>query len=81
MVEHFAAFVAVSALVIVTPGPDMALVARNALRGGRRGAIATAVGIVSGLAAWTHLQAARPSQPPPPTIRQEWRRAASQSTT
>jgi threonine/homoserine/homoserine lactone efflux protein len=53
VVEHFAAFLAVSALVIVAPGPDMALVARNALRGGRRSAIATAVGIVSGLAVWT----------------------------
>ena len=53
MVENLGSFVAVSALVIVAPGPDMALVARNALRGGRRSAIATAVGIVSGLAAWT----------------------------
>jgi threonine/homoserine/homoserine lactone efflux protein len=53
VVAHLGSFVAVSALLIVVPGPDMALVARNALRGGRRGAVCTAVGIVSGLAAWT----------------------------
>jgi threonine/homoserine/homoserine lactone efflux protein len=50
---HVAAFLAVSALVIVVPGPDMALVARNALRGGRRGGIATGIGVVSGLATWS----------------------------
>jgi threonine/homoserine/homoserine lactone efflux protein len=46
-------FLAISALLIVAPGPDMALVARNALRGGRRSGIATAVGVASGLVVWT----------------------------
>jgi threonine/homoserine/homoserine lactone efflux protein len=46
-------FLAISALLIVIPGPDMALVARNALRGGRRSGIATALGVFSGLIVWT----------------------------
>jgi threonine/homoserine/homoserine lactone efflux protein len=46
-------FVTVSVILIVAPGPDMALVARNALRGGRRSGIATAVGVASGLVVWT----------------------------
>jgi threonine/homoserine/homoserine lactone efflux protein len=46
-------FLAVSALLIVIPGPDMALVARNSLRGGRRSGIATGVGVFSGLVVWT----------------------------
>ena len=46
-------FLAVSAVVIVAPGPDMALVGRNALLGGRRVAVSTAVGVVLGLAVWS----------------------------
>jgi RhtB (resistance to homoserine/threonine) family protein len=46
-------FLAISALLIVIPGPDMALVARNSLRGGRRSGIATALGVFSGLVLWT----------------------------
>lgn len=46
------AFVAVAALVIVTPGQDTALTIRNTLTGGRRGGIATAVGVSSGQAVW-----------------------------
>lgn len=53
MFDHLGGFLAISALLIVAPGPDMALVARNALRGGRRSGIATGVGVVSGLAVWT----------------------------
>lgn len=49
MVNQFAAFAGVAVLLIITPGPDMALVLRNALIGGRRSAIFTAFGVVSGL--------------------------------
>ena len=49
---RFAAFVGVSAFLIVTPGPDMALVTRNALAGGRRAAAFTAVGVGLGILAW-----------------------------
>ncbi len=46
-------FLAISALLIVAPGPDMVLVARNTLRGGRRSGIATGVGVTLGLVLWT----------------------------
>jgi threonine/homoserine/homoserine lactone efflux protein len=48
-----AAFVAVSAVVICTPGQDTALTIRNTLSGGRRNGIATAVGVALGQAIWT----------------------------
>jgi threonine/homoserine/homoserine lactone efflux protein len=47
------AFVAVGAVVIVTPGPDTALTIRNALLGGRRSAAGTALGVAVGQATWT----------------------------
>jgi threonine/homoserine/homoserine lactone efflux protein len=47
------AFVGVSAVVIVTPGPDTALTVRNTLAGGRRSGVATAVGVACGLSVWT----------------------------
>lgn len=53
MLESLTAFVAVSAVVICTPGPDTALTIRNTLAGGRRGGIATAVGVSIGQAIWT----------------------------
>lgn len=49
---RFAAFVLVSTLLIVTPGPDMALVTRNAIRSGRRAAALTAYGVAAGIAVW-----------------------------
>jgi threonine/homoserine/homoserine lactone efflux protein len=49
---HFAAFVGVSLVVIVTPGQDTALTIRNTLAGGRRGGFLTALGVVSGQATW-----------------------------
>ena len=45
-------FVGVAAVVIVTPGVDMALVARNALLHGRDAGLATAIGVNVGVAAW-----------------------------
>jgi threonine/homoserine/homoserine lactone efflux protein len=49
----FAAFVAVAAVVIVTPGQDTALTIRNTLLGGRSAGVATAFGVAAGQAAWT----------------------------
>ena len=47
------AFVGVASVVVVTPGADMALVARNALLHGRRAGIATAFGVNLGIVAWS----------------------------
>ena len=47
------AFVGVSIAVAVVPGPDMALVARNTLLGGRSVGAATVLGIVGGLLGWS----------------------------
>ena len=51
--SELAAFLGIAILVIVTPGQDTALTIRNTLLGGRRGGVATAFGIVSGIAFWT----------------------------
>ena len=53
MVHGLLAFVAVSAVVICTPGQDTAVTIRSTLAGGRRAGIATAVGITLGIATWT----------------------------
>jgi threonine/homoserine/homoserine lactone efflux protein len=50
---HLPAFLAVSILVVVTPGVDMALVTKNALLHGRSAARATALGVNLGIAIWT----------------------------
>jgi threonine/homoserine/homoserine lactone efflux protein len=50
---NFAAFLGVSLFVIMSPGPDTALTIRNTLVGGRGAGIATAFGVVTGLATWT----------------------------
>lgn len=52
MDARFLAFLSVSALLIVAPGPDMVLVTRNALRSGRASAVLTGLGVVSGIAVW-----------------------------
>jgi len=52
MDARFAAYVLVAAVLIVTPGPDMALLARNAFRGGYRAARATAFGVGTGILLW-----------------------------
>lgn len=49
---ELAAFLAISALVIVTPGQDTALTIRNSLLGGRRAGVFTALGVSSGQAVW-----------------------------
>ena len=46
------AFLGISVLVIVTPGPDTAVTIRNTLSGGRAGGIATAFGVATGQAIW-----------------------------
>jgi RhtB (resistance to homoserine/threonine) family protein len=53
VIQNLGAFLVLSAVVICTPGPDTALIIRNTLAAGRRGGMATAVGIVSGIAIWT----------------------------
>jgi threonine/homoserine/homoserine lactone efflux protein len=50
---HLVAFLGISVLVIVTPGPDTALTIRNTLSGGRRGGLGTALGVATGQAVWT----------------------------
>ena len=45
-------FLAVAAIVVITPGVDMALVTRNALMHGRRAAVMTAIGINIGILFW-----------------------------
>src|SRR6202162_922284 len=46
------AFVGISLLLAVTPGPDMAVVTKNALAHGRRGVVLTTTGIALALAIW-----------------------------
>ena len=49
---RFAAWIAVAIVLIVTPGPDTALIIRNALRGGAKPASLSAVGVGLGSAVW-----------------------------
>ena len=46
------AFAVVMAVIVVVPGPDMALVLQNGLARGRRAALETALGINAGLLVW-----------------------------
>ncbi|HYT12084.1 MAG TPA: LysE family translocator [Candidatus Nitrosopolaris sp.] len=46
------AFAGVSLLLAVTPGPDMAVVTKNALAHGRRGVLLTTTGIALALSIW-----------------------------
>ena len=47
------AFAGIAALLVITPGADMALVAKNGLAHGRRAAITTAFGVCLGGLIWT----------------------------
>jgi threonine/homoserine/homoserine lactone efflux protein len=53
MIASFLTFLGVSALVIVTPGPDTAVTISGTLGGGRRGGVCTALGVFCGQALWT----------------------------
>lgn len=55
---RFLAFLGVAVVLIVTPGPDTAMVTRNALRSGARGASLTALGVSLGLLTWGAASAA-----------------------
>jgi threonine/homoserine/homoserine lactone efflux protein len=46
------AFLGISVLVIVTPGPDTAVTIRNTLASGQAGGMATACGVATGQAIW-----------------------------
>jgi threonine/homoserine/homoserine lactone efflux protein len=50
--DRLLAFVGVSVVVAVVPGPDMALVARNVLGHGRSAGFATSLGICTGILGW-----------------------------
>ena len=52
MPEHALVFIGVVALLTITPGADMAMVARSVFTGGRRAAFATTLGICAGCFAW-----------------------------
>ena len=52
VIHELGAFLAVAAIVIVTPGQDTALTIRNTLLGRRRAGVFTAVGVSSGQAVW-----------------------------
>ena len=51
--SELVAFLAVAALVIMTPGPDTAVTIRSTLVGGRRAGVLTATGVITGQACWT----------------------------
>jgi threonine/homoserine/homoserine lactone efflux protein len=52
MTSSFLAFLGISIIVIITPGPDTAMTIRNTLLGGRAGGVATAFGVAAGQAIW-----------------------------
>ena len=52
MVTALVGFAAAAALIVMLPGPDTLVVVRNLLRGGRRRAVSTVIGVLSGLVLW-----------------------------
>jgi threonine/homoserine/homoserine lactone efflux protein len=53
VITNLGAFLALSALLSVAPGPDTAITTRNALVGGRRAGLHTILGVALGLVVWT----------------------------
>lgn len=53
MTSTFVAFLLVSFVLIITPGPDTAITIRNALAGGRIGGLMTALGVSVAQLVWT----------------------------
>jgi threonine/homoserine/homoserine lactone efflux protein len=53
VITHVGAFLGISALIGVAPGPDTAITTRNALVGGRRAGLFTILGVSLGLTIWT----------------------------
>jgi len=53
VISNLGAFLAISALISIAPGPDTAISTRNALVGGRRAGLLTLAGIAVGLSVWT----------------------------
>jgi threonine/homoserine/homoserine lactone efflux protein len=49
---NYLAFLGISLVVIMTPGPDTALTIRNTLIGGARGGVFTAIGVSTGQLVW-----------------------------
>ncbi len=52
MVTALVTFACAAALIVLLPGPDTLVVVRNLIRGGRRSAALTVIGVLSGLAVW-----------------------------
>jgi threonine/homoserine/homoserine lactone efflux protein len=52
LIVHVYSYLVVSAVLIVTPGPDTALTIRNSLTGGARSGVATAAGVCAGQVVW-----------------------------
>jgi threonine/homoserine/homoserine lactone efflux protein len=52
MLAALLAFTATAALIVLLPGPDTLVVVRNLLRGGKRRAALTVLGVLTGLTVW-----------------------------